>query len=128
MFDTIEIDLYLSEALALDELLENNRSIKKRINLLEGLKEEDYSLDQISYLILILFYDYLDKKEFSSINKIISSIDLNLCCLLLVITLLKFSYIIRGDLPFYNEFEAKVIQYLDNIDIDSTEVLKDVIK
>lgn len=128
MFDTIEIDLYLSEALALDELLENNRSIKKRINLLEGLKEEDYSLDQISYLILILFYDYLDKKEFSSINKIISSIDLNLCCLLLVITLLRFSYIIREDLPFYNEFEAKVIQYLDNIDIDSTEVLKDVIK
>lgn len=128
MFDTIEIDLYLSEALALDELLENNRSIKKRINLLEGLKEEDYSLDQISYLILILFYDYLDKKEFSSINKIISSIDLDLCCLLLVITLLRFSYIIKEDLPFYNEFEAKVIQYLDNIDIDSTEVLKDVIK
>ena len=62
MFENIPIELEYSEAISMDTLFESNRSIKKKGELLNQTMDM-YLPDQVTYLVMIILEDFLDKEE-----------------------------------------------------------------
>jgi len=127
MFEHIPLDLEFTEAVAMDELFDSNKSLKKKGELLNKNMDE-YLPDQITYLIMIILEDLLDKEDpdYSYIDRLLRMINfktINAYVLIALLSMLKnTSHLYKEHGTFY---KSSVLR-LNELNLDADKILKDL--
>lgn len=127
MFEHIHIELEYSEAVSMDTLFESNRSIKKKGELLNQ-NMDVYLPDQVTYLIMIILEDFLDKEdpEYSAVDRLLRFIDFNTVDANVLIALLRMLKTSEHLLKEHTKFYKESILRLNFLNLDADKIIKDL--
>lgn len=128
MLPTLKIELDLRQAVQMDSLFDENKSIKKRSDLLSNLSDE-YSKDQVSYLIRIILEDYLEyasPPNYSAVNKLLKGLDFSNVREDVPIILLKLLKRTASEYTDYSSFYTMCIDRFNELLLDVALILSEV--
>ncbi|AND75367.1 hypothetical protein FDH01_gp255 [Acinetobacter phage vB_AbaM_ME3] len=126
-FSHIPIELTYSEAMYMDSLYYDNKSVRKRSSLLNQL-EEVYTTDQVIYLIILFVEDLMngEEKDLKKVNQLLSLLNFKTIKFQTVLSLLTVLNPIHTTLQNFKEFHKECKQYFDAQDYDSGKIFKDL--
>lgn len=128
MFNHLPLDLDLQEVEPLDVTINNLKSIKKRIEYLNSLKDSDHTPDQFSYILSLIYEDALasidESIDYKPLNRILNSLEFREDNLQLVISTLLVLQPKSHLIPQYHIFFNKCKSHLNILDIDVNDILK----
>lgn len=126
LFKNIPLHINYPEAIQMDDLYTSNKSLKKQIESFSILKEESFLPEQIQYYIQLILEPLLENKDYKSVNKIISQLDINTSCFQVLRVLL---ILLKPTIQHYQDYpkffmNCKALFDKDSIDINKilTEV------
>lgn len=126
-FSHIPLELTYSEAMYMDSLYYDNKSVKKRSSLLNEI-EEIYTTDQILYLIILFIEDLIseEEKEFKKVNQLLSLLNFKTIKFQTVLSLLTVLKPIHTNLQGFKDFHKACKNYFDEQEYDSGKIFKDI--
>lgn len=126
-FSHIPLELTYSEAMYMDSLYYDNKSVRKRVSLLNEL-EEIYTTDQVLYLVILFIEDLIsdEEKELKKVNQLISLLNFKTIKFQTLLSLLTVLKPIHTTLQNFKEFHKECKSYFDTQEYDSGKIFKDL--
>lgn len=126
-FSHIPLELEYSEAMEMDALYYDNKSVRRRAALLNKL-EEVYTTDQVLYLTILFIEDLLgeEEKDYKKINQLFNLLDFKLIKFQTILSLLTVIHPIHTSLESFKDFYKQCKTYFNSQDLDSGKIFKDV--
>ena len=116
-----------NEPFSMDTLFESNRSNKKKGELLNQTMDM-YLPDQVTYLVMIILEDFLDKEEpeYSAVDRLLRFIDFNTVDANVLIALLRMLKTSEHLLKEHTKFYKESIIRLNFLNLDADKIIKDL--
>lgn len=126
-FSHIPLELTYSEAMYMDSLFYDHKSVRRRATLLNDL-EETHTTDQVIYLIILFIEDLIGEgeTEFKKVNQLLSLFNFETLKFQTTLSLLTVLNPIHTSLQAFKDFHTNCKKCFDKQDLDSGKIFKDL--